>query len=108
MKIWQFMLLVGFIWLYIFVAKKFDTHAFRTSKQLRDRLLAWTWVGVGVIFAVANIVVLVFSPYWEHGFLKTLFVWFCMHGIFSVATARIILGLIKCIIENRKQRLVSD
>jgi hypothetical protein len=108
MKIWQFMLLVGFLWVYIFIAKKFDTHAFTISKGLRDRLLAWIWVGIGVVFAIANTVVLFFSPYWEHGFLKALFVWFCMNGIFAVLVIRVIFGLIKCIAENRKQRLNSN
>ena len=104
MKIWQFMLLVGFVWAYTLIAKKFDTPFFRESTNLKDRTLSWIWVSIGIGFIIFNIIALFFSKFWEYGLFKTLFIWFCTNGIFAILVLRIVLGLIKCILGQSKTK----
>jgi hypothetical protein len=47
-------------------------------------------------------IALVFVGFDREEVLPSFFVWFCAHGIFAVWVARMVIGLLKCVRENRE------
>lgn len=64
-------------------------------------------MSAGIVFSCLQAVAIIFSEFewsvFKLGIFETIFVWFCIHGIFAVMALRIVWGLFKCLKQMKEQ-----